>query len=308
VGRRATSVVAGAALFGLSSGCSTDPPAAPASTVATTTTVVTSSSASGGASTSAASSSTGGGGGATTGGGGTGGAAGQGASAADGGGDALVESGTDAPEVDARGDGAVTGPADSVIWAIDNVQSIGGHPTSVSGAPKVIDTPAGKAVQFNGVDDALFVEHNPVTGFSRFTVEVIFRPDADGAAEQRFFHITEDGNNHRVLFETRLPGNGTWILDTYVESTAGGAALFNAQLAHPIGPFYHAAVVVDGTSVRDYVNGVEEVTVPLGFMPHTGGRTSIGVRINKLYWYKGAMKLARFTPRVLAPSEFLKAN
>jgi len=99
-----------------------------------------------------------------------------------------------------------------------------------------------------------------------------------------------------------------WILDTFVESKAGGAALFDAQLVHPIGSWYHAAVVVDGARVRDYVNGVEEVTVPLVFQPLVGGRTSIGVRVNKLYWYKGAIRLARFTPRVLSPTDFLKAN
>jgi hypothetical protein len=75
--------------------------------------------------------------------------------------------------------------------------------------------------------------------------------------------------------------------------------------SHPLGPWFHAALVVDGTRVRDYVNGIEEVTVPLAFQPHVGGRTSIGVRVNKLYWYKGAIRLARFTPRVLDPAEFL---
>jgi hypothetical protein len=219
--------------------------------------------------------------------------------------DAESDVGSDARDV---GAGDTTAPVGAVVWAIDNVQSIGGHATTVSGAPTVIDTPGGKAVQFDGVDDALFVEDNPVAGLSQFTVEVVFRPDAGGAAEQRFFHITEIGNNNRVLFETRLPGNGVWILDTFVESKAGGAALFDAQLAHPVGPWYHAALVVDGTRAKDYVDGVEQVTVPLAFQPLVGGRTSIGVRVNKLYWYKGAIRLARFTPRVLAPSEFLRAN
>ena len=217
-----------------------------------------------------------------------------------------TEGATDARRESGVADGST--PTDSVVWAIDNLQSIGGHPTSVSGSPVVIDTPAGKAVQFDGVDDALFVEKNPIAGFSRFTVEVIFRPDAGGQLEQRFFHITEIGNNNRVLFETRLPGGGVWALDTFVESTAGGAALLDLQLLHPIGPFYHAAVVVDGTRVRHYVNGVEEVAVPLAFQPHVGGRTSIGVRVNQISWYKGAIRLARFTPRVLAPADFLPAN
>jgi hypothetical protein len=241
---------------------------------------------------------------------GDGGAAGSGGALGDDagtGGSATTDGGSDG-EV-ASGDGGVH-PADSVVWAIDNLQSIGGHPTSVLGTPMVIDTPGGKAVQFDGVGDALFVENHPLAGFPQFTVEVVFRPDAGGAAEQRFFHIQENGANdiNRVLFETRLPGNGVWVIDNYVQSTAGGAALFDAKLVHPLGPWYSATLVVDGTEIRNYVNGIPETSAKLPFQPHMQGRTSLGVRINKLYWYKGAIRLARFTPRVLAPAEFLKAD
>src|SRR5205823_4265853 len=53
------------------------------------------------------------------------------------------------------GDDGGANPQGAIVWTIDNVHSIAGHPTSVLGAPKVIDTPAGKAVQFDGVGDAL---------------------------------------------------------------------------------------------------------------------------------------------------------
>jgi hypothetical protein len=214
---------------------------------------------------------------------------------------------------DATGDGtaddaAGVGSAGSVVWLIDNLQSIGGHPTTVSGAPQVIDTPAGKAVQFNGTDGALFVEYHPLAGLAQFTVEVIFRPDPGGAPEQRFFHMQANGSENRVLFETRLPGNGQWFLDTYVMSNAGGAPLFAQNFPHPIGPWYHAALIIDGAQMRHYVNGVQELAVGLKFQPQLPGRTAFGVRLTKAYWYKGAIRLARFTPRVLSPAEFLKAN
>ena len=35
-------------------------------------------------------------------------------------------------------------------WAIDSVNEIGGHPVEVFGAPRVIDTPEGPAVEFSG--------------------------------------------------------------------------------------------------------------------------------------------------------------
>ena len=44
---------------------------------------------------------------------------------------------------------------------------------------------------------------------------------------------------------------------------------------------------------------------PLSFVAHRRGRVSIGVRINALYHFKGAVAAVRFTPRVLTPRELL---
>lgn len=209
-----------------------------------------------------------------------------------------------------------TGPAappvqnGAVTWAIDNVQSIGGHPTTISGAPTVIDTPAGKALAFDGVDDALFIENHPLAGLAAFTVEIIFRPDAGGAAAQRFFHMQEGNapNGSRVLFETRLPSKDTFIVDVFVESGAGKVALYTPKFTHPLGAWYNATAVVDGKRAHHYINGVEESAVDLPFTPHRAGRTSIGVRLTKMYFFKGAIRAARFTPRALTPAEFLAPN
>jgi hypothetical protein len=238
-----------------------------------------------------------------------------GADAAGTGGSGGASAGTDASAPgDAASDAGGELPVDAgavalegaVVWAIDNLKSIGGQPTSVLGAPVVIDTPGGRALQFNGKNDALFVDKHPLQGLGQFTVEIIFRPDAGGAEAQRFFHMQDDGSGGRVLFEMRLPGNNTWILDVFVESAGGKTALFTPKLVHPLGPWYHVAAVIDGKRAHHYVNGMEESAVDLGFRPHGAGRTSIGVRITKMYFFKGAIRLARFTPRVLAPAEFLK--
>ena len=77
------------------------------------------------------------------------------------------------------------------LWTFDNIKTIGGHPVQAEGNPRVIDTPMGKAVEFNGKNDALFLDVHPLAGAETFTWEVIFRPDADGAKEQRFFHLQE---------------------------------------------------------------------------------------------------------------------
>ena len=69
------------------------------------------------------------------------------------------------------------GRAETVVWKFDRLDNIGGHKTTVLGQPRVIDSPVGKAVEFDGVDDALFIDHHPLAGAETFTWEAIFRPD-----------------------------------------------------------------------------------------------------------------------------------
>jgi lipoprotein NlpI len=68
-------------------------------------------------------------------------------------------------------------------------EALGKHTTEVRGKPRVIEAPGGKAIEFDGAGDALFVEVHPLAGASTFTWEVIFRPDRGGSREQRFFHL-----------------------------------------------------------------------------------------------------------------------
>jgi len=56
-------------------------------------------------------------------------------------------------------------PQDEVpatTWIFDRTDQIGGHPATVLGHPHVIDTPLGKAVEFNGIDDALLIDAHPL--------------------------------------------------------------------------------------------------------------------------------------------------
>ena len=195
---------------------------------------------------------------------------------------------------------------EQVVWDIDNLDSIGGHPVTVVGSPEVIETPEGKAVEFDGEGDALFLDVHPLAGTDRFTVEVIFKPYADGLVEQRFFHMQENGSDNRVMFETRLTEDNRWFLDAFIKSGEGNNVLFAEDFKHPIGPWYHAAIVVDGKEMRHYINGMQEMSRPIAFAPQTQGQTSLGVRINKVHWYKGAIRKTRFTPRALSPEAFLK--
>lgn len=192
-----------------------------------------------------------------------------------------------------------------IVWELDNLQALAGYRLDVSGQPTVIDGPYGKAIEFDGVQDALFIGANPVAGWQALTVEVVFRPDAGGLPEQRFFHLGEVSGD-RVLFETRLTEDDHWYLDTFISSGESSRPLLNESHLHPVGQWYHLAMTCDGREEINYVNGVKEANGPIDFAPLTEGETSIGVRLNRVCWFKGAIGRIRYTDRVLSADEFMR--
>jgi len=190
------------------------------------------------------------------------------------------------------------------IWELDSIEAVGGYPIDVDGRPVVVDGPYGSAIEFNGAGDALFVEANPLAGLEAFTVEMVFRPDAGGLPEQRFFHLGEV-NGDRVLFETRLTEDGHWYLDTFISSGDSNRPLLNESHLHPVGQWYHLALTCDGQQEVNYVNGIQEASGSIDFVPLLGGQTSIGVRLNRVCWFRGAIGRIRFSAGVLDPDEFM---
>lgn len=197
-------------------------------------------------------------------------------------------------------------PKPTVDWKLDNLKQIGGQAVQVVGEPRVVESDGVKAIQFDGKDDGIFLDVHPLAGAKEFTAEVIFRPDAGGPAEQRFFHMQENGSENRVMFETRLTKDGEWFLDTHIQSGEAGFTLFAEKHRHPVGRWYHAALVVDAEKMRHYVDGKLEMTTPITYRPQGPGKTSLGVRQNKVFWFQGAIRTARFTHSALAPKDFLK--
>lgn len=194
----------------------------------------------------------------------------------------------------------------SVVWKFDNLKKIGGNRVEVFGDPRIIKTEKGKAVLFDGVDDALLINQNPLEGFDEFTVEAVFRPDAGGAAEQRWLHIEDTQNTEsRALLETRLINN-EWFLDTFLKSGDNRSTLYAENFKHALGRWFTVALVFDGAEMRHYVDGKLELAGKITRKTFGKGVTSIGVRQNKIYWFKGAVSKARFTNRALSPREFIK--
>ncbi len=193
------------------------------------------------------------------------------------------------------------------VWKFDSVTAIAGNPATVLGHPKVIATPQGKAVQFNGVDDALFFKVHPLAGAETWTWEVVFRPETGGKPEQRFFHFQEEGTDNRMLFEIRVIGD-QWCLDSFAKGGADSKALMDRSKLHPLDRWYHVAAVYDGHELRNYVDGVLEGSAPVKLLPQKAGGASVGVRYTKVDYFKGSVLRARMTPRALPVAQFWKAR
>lgn len=195
---------------------------------------------------------------------------------------------------------------DSELWIFDRLDRVGSYSTTVLGHPRVVDTPVGKAVEFDGVDDALLVDAHPLAGAAAFTWEAIFRPDG-GRPAQRWFHLQEAGSDDRLLFEIRVVDR-SWYFDAYGHSGDAQQALMNRERLHPLRQWYHVAAVYDGREFKNYVDGEQEGAAAIHFTPQRPGRSSIGVRINLVDYFKGAIHAARFTRRALPPSGFMRVR
>jgi hypothetical protein len=197
------------------------------------------------------------------------------------------------------------------VWMFNQTSAIGGHASKVLGHPQVIETPFGRAVQFDGVEDALFVAVHPLAGAETWTWDVIFRPDADGAAAQRFFHlsvldpITGEDAKDRLLFEIRIV-NGQWCLDSFALAEGQSKTLLNCEKLHALGKWYRVTAVYDGKTLRNYVGDELQGEGSVQLVPQWPGHSSVGVRINLIDHFKGAIYEARFTRRALAKEDFLK--
>jgi hypothetical protein len=203
-------------------------------------------------------------------------------------------------------------PGKQVTWRFDDTASLGGHATKVFGHPKVIETPMGRAIAYNGVDDALFVGVHPLAGAETWTWEMIFKPDADGKAEQRIFHLQSvdpatDGDvpEERILFEIRIV-KGEWCLDSFATSGGQRLPLLNCEKRYPFGKWYRVTTVYDGKMLRNYVGDELQGEGEVKLVPQRPGHSSVGVRINLVDYYKGAIYSTRFTRSALGVGDFLK--
>ena len=197
----------------------------------------------------------------------------------------------------------------STEWNINSVDSIAGFPVIKLDSPQVVNSyEYEKAVWFDGIDDGLLIQSNPLEGAANFTIEVIFKPDSSWPlnGEQRFIHIQDPTNeDRRILIELRLTDDNQWYLDTYIKSELSSKALKLETALHPVGKWYHASLVYDNGSMKHFVNGVEEISGEVDFLPITNGQTSIGTRMDQRSWFKGSIAKLKVTHTALTPDQFI---
>lgn len=208
------------------------------------------------------------------------------------------------------------------IWTLDRTEKVGGHATKILGAPRVTtDLPhapstatsatataraSASAILFDGAHDGLILSTNPLAGLRAFTIELLIRPAASGASAQRFFHV-QDPAGARALLEIRVTPDGRWALDTYLADGDHKLPLLDPTLLHSCDAWHWVALHYDGQRMTSYVDGKKELTGEVAFGPmQSAGETSIGVRLNQVYWFKGAIREVRLHPGAISPDQLAR--
>jgi hypothetical protein len=185
------------------------------------------------------------------------------------------------------------------VWRADEFPAPVGAASEVLGAPKILRDAGGAYAQFDGRSDGYIVPSNPLAGWRAFTIEVLLNPDPTGPVAQRYLHI-EDSDGTRMTMETRLTAAGQWALDTFLQAGNSKSALLDEKLLHAAGRWHWAALRYDGRKMESFVDGQKQLEGLVVFPPMKPGRTSIGVRLNRVYWYKGAIREIIFHPVAVA--------
>ncbi|HQE33464.1 MAG TPA: LamG domain-containing protein [Flavobacterium alvei] len=190
-------------------------------------------------------------------------------------------------------------------WIIADLLRQKSNTIGISGNPKIVSSPFGDAVSFNGTDDAIFLNELPLQSLQEFTVEMLFKPELNGQFEQRILHIGESKGD-RMLLEIRALENN-WYFDGYAASGTNKKTLIDEKLIHPLEKWYHVAFVVTSKSRATFVDGKQELREDFPFSPIQTGQTSIGVRMSKINWFKGAIYKIRIIPKEVNPKDFIQS-
>ena len=199
----------------------------------------------------------------------------------------------------------------SAIWSIDNLTNIGGYQVEVFGNPIIKEYSFGVAVEFDGIDDGMIVRGFPLDKEYSFTVEIIFKPydTFPKNIEQRFLHVQSSKyNDRRFLIELRLNDKKEWFTDTHIQADSTFLTCFARDFTHPVDQWYHVVFTYKDGTARHYVNGIEEMSGKVNYIPVDSASVSLGMRMNNVWFFKGAIQSVAFSKDELKPEEFLLSS
>jgi hypothetical protein len=140
-----------------------------------------------------------------------------------------------------------------------------------------VQTDIGPAVEFNGRTDGLFIDTNPLTGLTRFTIDLVFQVDADGPEEQRVLHMEEAATENRALIEIRSVARDRWASTRTCDPATHSGRWLDRAVMHSAGSWHVATLTYDGARMTHYVDGLVDGGGLVSFASLKAGRTSIGV-------------------------------
>ena len=184
-----------------------------------------------------------------------------------------------------------------VIWQLRSTGKVGTHTPSVIGSPQQRVTTSDTSLFFDGKDDGLTIPAIPLEGWPAYTVELRFNPASDGPREPRILHF-EDEEGNRGTLEARITEDGRWYLDAFLKNGRTGerVTLMDASKQHPTGVWHTVALTYDGRSMSAYVDGKREAQAEISMGGFTRGNTSIGMRLNRVNWFRGTVSKVAFYP------------
>lgn len=190
-------------------------------------------------------------------------------------------------------------------WKFNNLTSIGGIAVTPEGNPEIITINKDSAYLFDGTEDRVVIDNNPLIGLDEFTFEVVFRVDRGGVAEQKFIHM--QGNpDVRILFELEFLNDSMWYMDNYIKSGNGADMNFiDPTQLYPANRWYHAALVYKNNEFKRYINYKTVNTTTLTWVPPTDGSISVGARMNKVNYMTGSVREIRFADAALDSTQFI---
>lgn len=97
--------------------------------------------------------------------------------------------------------------------------------------------------------------------------------------------------------ELRLNSRGEWYPDLFMRTEHEALTLIDSIKTHPVGEWARMRLVYKEGQLKGYVNGVEELSGQIRYEPiSAAGKTAIGMRMNRVSFFKGAIKEVIVTP------------